>query len=218
MIYKYNMVIRIAILFLFLLPPICEAQDSARPLAQKKIVGVGSAKLPPNGLLVRATVYNGDTIPYAMLPTVTCYVPRVFKNKHEAAKWERLKYNVKKVYPYAILAAAKLKEYDQLLSKIPNENDRKKYMKLAEDQLKKEFGDQLKNLTITQGRILIKLIDRQTGKTSYDIVKDLRGTFSAFMWQSVAVMFSSSLKDDYDGKGEDKAIEDAIHLIENGDF
>lgn len=169
-------------------------------------------------MIVRATVYKGDTIPYGTLPTVTCYVPRVFKNKRDAAKWDRLKYNVKKVYPYAILAAAKLKEYDQLLAKIPNENDRKRYMKLAEEKLKDEFGAELKKLTISQGRILIKLIDRQTGKTTYDIVKDMRGSFSAFMWQSVATIFSSSLKDDYDPKGEDRAIEEAIRLIENGDF
>lgn len=206
------------IIFIFLFSPFYGiAQKDTSPIAYNKKV-IQNLTLPPNSFIVRAAVYNGDTIPYGTLPTVVCYVPRVFKNKREAVKWERLKYNVKKVYPYAILAAAKLKEYDQLLAKIPDENDRKKYMKLAESQLKDEFGDRLKNLTITQGRILIKLIDRQTGKTSYDIVKEMRGSFSAFMWQSVAVMFSSTLKDDYDAQGEDKAIEEAIKLIENGDF
>jgi hypothetical protein len=213
------MVKKIAIFFIFLSPFFGLAQkDTSSVRIPKKIVGVGRGKLPENGLIVRATIYKGDTIPYGTLPTVVCYVPRVFKNKKEAARWDRLKYNVKKVYPYAILAAARLKEYDRLLAKIPNENDRKRYMKQAENQLKEEFGNDLKNLTITQGRILIKLIDRQTGKTSYDIVKDLRGSFSAFMWQGVALMFNSSLKDDYDSAGEDKAIEEAIKLIENGDF
>ena len=129
-----------------------------------------------------------------------------------------MKYNVKKVYPYAILAAAKLKEYDKLLANIPDENERKRYMKLAEKQLKEEFGAELKKLSMNQGRILIKLVDRETGKTTYDIVKDMRGSFSAFMWQGVAVMFNSNLKDDYDPKGEDRAIEDAIRLVESGDF
>lgn len=216
------MVTRIAI-FLILLYPCCftaqTTTSSAAVVPPKKIAGVSNGKIPENAFLVRAIVRSkGDTIPYGLLPTVTCYVPRVFKNKREAAKWEKLKYNVKKVYPYAILASAKLQEYDQLLAKIPNENDRQKYMKQAEKQLKDQFGNELKNLTISQGRILIKLIDRQTGKTTFDVVKDLRGSFSAFMWQSVAVMFNSSLKDDYDGAGEDKAIEDAIRLIENGDF
>ncbi len=211
------MATRIATIFLFILPFYSSAQQNSK-LTEALSKAVQGALVPENGISVRAVVYNGDTIPYAVLPTTTCFVPRVFKNKKDAVKWDRLKYNVKKVYPYAILASAKLKEYDKLLASIPNENDRKKYMKLAEKQLKNEFGDQLKDLTMTQGRILIKLVDRETGKTTYNIVKEMRGSFSAFMWQSVAVMFSSSLKDEYDGDGEDKAIEDAIRLIESGDF
>lgn len=204
------------IICILLLPFYCAAQKDTTSFPKK--IFFGSNKLTEGATLARAVVYNGDTIPYGTLPTVVCYVPRVFKNKKEAAKWDRLKYNVKKVYPYAILASAKLKEYDKLLSQIPNENDRKRYMKEAEKQLKAEFGEELKKLTMTQGRILIKLIDRQTGKTTYDIVKEMRGSFSAFMWQSVASLFNSSLKDDYDAEGEDKAIEEAIRLIENGDF
>jgi hypothetical protein len=205
-------------IFIFLLPFFSWAQNDAPstlPPSGKVYQGL---QLPEKAIVVHATVYNGETIPYVTLAPLVCYVPRVFKNKKEAAKWDRLKYNVKKVYPYAILASAKLKEYDKLLAKIPNENERKKYMKLAEKQLKDEFGNELKKLTMTQGRILIKLVDRETGKTTYDIVKDMRGSFSAFMWQGVAVLFSSNLKDDYDGKGEDKAIEEAIKLIEGGDF
>lgn len=165
---------------------------------------------------VRAIVYEGDTIPYIILPAVVCTAKRKFKNQRQAARWTRLLYNVKKVYPYAILAAARLKEYDQILAKMTDEKEKKKYMKNAEKEIQKEFGDELKNLTVTQGRILIKLIDRETGKTSYDIVKEMRGSFSAFMWQSLAVLFNSSLKDEYDSDGEDKAIEQAIWLIENG--
>ncbi|MGB3946965.1 MAG: DUF4294 domain-containing protein [Bacteroidia bacterium] len=209
---------RYAIILFFLFPCLSISQnDNSTGGPLKKTIQKGF-KLTENSLMVRATIYYGDTIPFATLPTVNCYVPRVFKNKKDKAKWERLLYNVKKVYPYAILASAKLKEYDRLLVKIPNENERKRYMKVAEEQLKAEFGAELKKLTMTQGRILIKLIDRQTGKTTYDIVKEMRGSVSAFMWQSVAVVFSSNLKDDYDPKGEDKAIEDAIRLIENGDF
>lgn len=206
------------VIFIFLLPFFSSAQNDAPSTIHPLGKVYQGLQLPEKAIVVQATVYNGETIPYVTLTPLVCYVPRVFKNKKEAAKWDRLKYNVKKVYPYAILASAKLKEYDRLLAKIPNENERKKYMKLAEKQLKDEFGKELKNLTMTQGRILIKLVDRETGKTTYDIVKDMRGSFSAFMWQGVAVLFSSNLKDDYDGKGEDKAIEEAIKLIEGGDF
>jgi hypothetical protein len=178
----------------------------------KKIV------LPEGYHLVPTTVYQGDTIPYIKLNPIVCYGERNFKNTRQKAAWNRLKYNVKKVYPYAILASAKLKEYDKLLSRIQDESERKKYTKLAEKQLKEEFGKELENLTVNQGKLLIKLIDRETGKTTYTIVKDMRGSFSAFMWQSVALMFSSNLKSEYDADGEDKAIEEAIKLVENGDF
>lgn len=198
-----------------------------RPMANKLLIFIllfpllspaQNASNPFKGILTRNIYFEGETIPYIALAPIACYGNRIFKNRREAVKWDRLKYNVKKVYPYAILAAAKLKEYDRVLSTIPNENDRKKYMKVAEDQLKAQFGAELKNLTITQGRILLKLVDRETGKTTYTIVKEMRGSFSAFMWQSLSLLFNSSLKDEYDPKGEDKAIEQAITLIEGGDF
>jgi hypothetical protein len=186
-------------------------------LAQQPAEKTNGLVLPEGAVLVRTTVNNGDTIPYASLPAVVCATDRVFKNRRQKQAWDRTKYNVKKVYPYAILAAAKLKEYDRVLAEMP-EYQRGNYTKQAEKQLKKEFSDELKKLSMTQGRILIKLIDRETGKTTYDVVKDMRGTFSAFMWQSVAVMFNSSLKSDYDPEGEDKNIELAIRMIEAGEY
>ena len=174
-------------------------------------------QLPVNAVKVYTAVYQGDTIPYAYLPAVTCYSNRVFRNNRQQVAWDRTKYNVKKVYPYAILAAAKLKEYDRVLAGMP-ESERAAYMKKAEQQLKDQFGDELKNLSVTQGRLLIKLIDRETGKTTYDVVKNMRGSFSAFMWQGVALMFNSSLKTEYDPDGDDRMVEDAIRLVENGDF
>lgn len=172
---------------------------------------------PSQGILVPTTIYEGDTIPYIKLGSVVCVGERAFKSYKEKVKWDRLKYNVKKVYPYAILASAKLKEYDRMLALIP-EKDRKGVTKVLEKQLKNEFSDELKKLTVTQGRLLIKLIDRETSKTTYNIVKDMRGSFSAFMWQSVALMFNSSLKTEYDAEGIDKDIEAAIKLIESGEF
>ncbi len=206
------------LIFIFLFPFFSSAQNAANPVQEPSPKTDSKPSPPLKGILVRSIYFEGETIPYIALAPVACYGKRVFKNKREAAKWDRLKYNVKKVYPYAILAAAKLKEYDRVLTGIPNENEKKRYMKLAEDQLKAQFGAELKNLTITQGRILLKLIDRETGKTTYTIVKEMRGSFSAFMWQSLSLLFNSSLKDEYDPKGEDKAIEQAILLIENGDF
>lgn len=194
-------------IFLLLLPLLANAQKDATK----------GLELPVAGILVHTTVYQGDTIPYVSLPAINCYTEKVFRNKRQQIAWDRTKYNVKKVYPYAILAAAKLKEYDRVLSLMP-ESDRDRYTKMAEKQLKDEFSDELKKLSVTQGKILIKLIDRETGKTTYNVVKEMRGSFSAFMYQGVALMFNSSLKSEYDPAGDDKAIEEAIRLVENGDF
>ncbi len=166
---------------------------------------------------VHAEIYNGDTIPSIRFQDVYVYADYVYKNKKQYEVWTRTKYNVKKVYPYAILAAAKLKEYNTIMEKM-DEKTRKAYLKVVEKQLKAEFEEPLKNLSMTQGKILLKLIDRETGNTSYTLVKDLRGDFQAFMWQSLARLFGSNMKDEYDPTGEDIMIERAIKLIEAGQF
>jgi hypothetical protein len=186
------------------------AQKGADPSNTK---GYGS-----EGMIVHAAVYEGDTIPWLGLPEVSIYGERKFKNKKEAQKWDKMKRDVKKVYPYALLAAAKLKEYNKQMESMHIEAQRQAYMKKAEKELKDQFEADLKKLTVTQGRLLIKLIDRETGATSYELVKDLRGSFQAFMWQSVARIFGSNLKSEYDGAGDDKMIEDIIHLIEAGEI
>ena len=171
-----------------------------------------------NGYLLPGIVMDGDTFAIIQLECVSVVAEMKFATKKQREAWDRLKYNVKKAYPFAIVASARLHEYENILKALPNDDLRQAYMKVAEDKLKKEFEGQLKQLTIKQGRILIKLIDRETGRTSYDLVKQLRGTFSAFMWQSLASLFGSSLKAEYDGQGEDRLIETAIQQIEAGQF
>nr|MBA3898685.1 DUF4294 domain-containing protein [Bacteroidota bacterium] len=144
--------------------------------------------------------------------------PRVFASHKEAERWDRLKRDVKKAYPYAKIAGMKLREYNDALAGMESEKERKKFLKEKEKEMKAEFENDLKNLTIRQGRLLIKLIDRETGNTSYALVKELKGSFSVFMWQSLARMFGSNLKDTYDGTGEDKAIEDIVLMIERGEI
>ncbi len=89
-------------------------------------------------------------------------------------------------------------------------------MKEQEQLLREEFEDDIRHLTIRQGRLLIKLIDRETDKTSYELIKELKGSFSAFFWQTVARFFGENLKDQYDPAQEDKYIEEIVHRIENG--
>ena len=173
----------------------------------------------PEGYRVTAMVINNDTVPCMWLPWIVITERMPFKTRRRYAEWTGLKHNVKKVYPYAILAAAKLKEYDFELAKIPKECDRKAFLKKSEKELQKEFGEELKGLSINQGIVLMKLIDRETGKTTYNIVKEMRGNFQAFMWQSLASLFGSSMKQEYDlNNPEDKLIEIAVKQIEAGEF
>lgn len=175
--------------------------------------------VPPKvGFRCRAEIVNGDTLPLVNLNTVYVFTDFVFRNQRQYELWTRTKFNVKKVYPYAILAAAKLKEYDKALEKMTDENLKKAFLKVCEKDLRKEFEDELKELSISQGKVLMKLIDRETGKTTYDLVKQLRGSFQAVMWQTVACIFGHNMKTEYDANVEDIMIERAIKLVENGQF
>ena len=175
--------------------------------------------VPPKvGFRCRAEIVNGDTLPLVNLGTIYVYTDFVFKNQRQYELWTRTKHNVKKVYPYAILAAAKLKEYDKVMEKMTDEDLKKAFLKVCEKDLRNEFEDELKDLSISQGKVLMKLIDRETGKTTYDLVKQLRGSFRAAMWQTVARIFGHDMKSEYDANIEDIMIERAIKLVENGQF
>lgn len=165
--------------------------------------------------VVKAIVVEGDTILYSDIKEVVVFKSHQFKNRRERRRYNRLIRNVKKVYPYAVIARDKLREVNDTMLTM-NERQRKIYMKQVEDELREEFEGELKRLTITQGRILIKLIDRETGDTSYELVKELRGSFSAFFWQALARIFGSNLKTTFDAEGEDKMINEIIIMLENG--
>lgn len=163
-----------------------------------------------------AQIVDGDTVAVKYLPHVNITSERNFKNNAERQRWVRLRYNVKKVYPYAKLAGDLLEKYSAEIEGVETERERKKYFKLIEDELKAEFKDEIENMNTTQGRILIKLIDRETGSTSYDIVQEFRGNFTAFFWQGVSRLFGQDLKSRYDPTGEDREIENIVQMIEAG--
>lgn len=167
--------------------------------------------------LTTAKVIDGDTVPHVYLGTVNVMG---FKSpRHQERynkKYQKLVRDVKKAYPYAKLAGAKLKQYEAQLAELETDHEKHKFMKKVEDELREEYEGDLKNLTITQGIILIKLVDRETGDTSYELVKQFRGAFSAFFWQSVARLFGHNLKLRYDPNGEDYLIEEVVQLIEAG--
>lgn len=166
--------------------------------------------------VVRATVENGDTIYHSNLHYLSVVGERKFKSKGEARKYYRLQKKVLKVYPYAKMAGQKIEEYADELAAVDSERARKKFYKKIEKELKEEYEGELKKLTFTEGAILIKLIDRETGNTSYGLVQDMRGDVTAFFYQGMARIFGQNLKNKYDPDGEDREIELIVQQIEAG--
>ena len=160
-------------------------------------------------------VYRSDTLPVMIIPQVNIYDVNKY-NYLKSRKYRRQIYNVRKAYPYAKIARNRLQNLDQKLAALPSKKDQKAYVKTAEKEIMAEFEDELRKLTIKQGIILVKLIDREVGQTSYEVVKEIRGGFTAFFWQGVARLFGNDLKMQYDPEGEDRVTEDIIMAIEHG--
>ena len=166
--------------------------------------------------ILKQMIKDGDTILHSTIEEVQIYSTPSFTSRRDMRRYERLVYNLKIVYPYALMAAEKLDEMNNVFIELKTERERKEFVKNVERELMAEFEDELRSLTITQGRLLIKLIDRETGNTSYELVRELRGSFSAFFWQTVARIFGSNLKTRFDAEGEDKLIDQILYLIDNG--
>ncbi len=168
--------------------------------------------------VVPGKIINGDTIPLVEVKTAYVYPPHEFKRKRQRIRYTKLVYNVQKVYPFAKIAGIKLAEYQKIMDTITTKKGRKSFAKQAEKALQKEFGQEIRNLTFSQGKILIKLIYRETGDSSYELVKEIRGKFTAFIWQTLATLFGYNLKTGYDPNGKDRLIEEIIKLIDEGYF
>jgi len=166
----------------------------------------------------RIQIIGRDTFFVGQIPPVYIYSPRIFseEEKREYQKYLRLVYNVKRAYPYAKIAAQVYRQVDDSVKKIPNKRLREEYVARVEADLKQRYEAELRKLTITQGRILIKLFYRETGNTTFDAVKEFRGSFEAFFWQALARVFGSNLKTRYDPQGEDRDIEEIVRMIEAG--
>jgi hypothetical protein len=165
---------------------------------------------------VQYQIVNGDTIYIANLTDVYIFPPQKFDRKRDFVKYQKLIINLKTVYPYAVMARQKLTEMNKRFLSLKTEHEKQEYAKQVEIELRAQYEEQLKQLTITQGRLLIKLIDRETGQTTYSLVKELRGSFSAVFWQTIARFFGTNLKSKYDPQGEDKLTEEILILIQSG--
>ena len=166
-------------------------------------------------MIVSVIDYAGERIPYRELSNI--YISNLSPDKLAKVieKYNRLRNAVYVTYPYARTAGATLNDVAAHLKNITSKADRKAYIKTREKELKKQFTEPLSNLSVYQGRVLMKLINRQTGNDCYEIIKEYRGGVSARMYQTVAFFFSSSLKQDYDlNDATDRQIESFVKEID----
>ncbi len=154
-----------------------------------------------------AVVYKGDTIEAKTLYNFAVYARIANANMANRAKMTRLRNAIIVTYPYALRSGLILNDMNARLATVTDKKARKEYIKTREKELKKEFTDPLSNLSIYQGKVLMKLINRQTGNNCYNIIKEYKGGFTARFYQTVAFFFSSNLKQDYDPRGDDIEIE-----------
>lgn len=169
-----------------------------------------------NGYLVPAIIQKGDTIPFMQLPTVYVYKPLVFKNKKEQRAYNRLVHNVKKTLPIAKEVNRAIIETYEFLQTLPDDKAREKHLRMVEKGVKEQYTPRLKKLTFSQGKLLIKLIDRESNSSSYELVKAFLGPFKASFYQAFAAIFGASLKKEYHPEAEDALIERIVLQVESG--
>ena len=194
-------------LLFFALSATCQTQKTIDP--QYPIF----AQHGPNDTIIcSAVVYEGDTIEAKILAGVYVWAKG---NAASRAAWTRLRNAVYVTYPYARQAGYVFNDIEKHIANNPNKAAVSRYINSREKELKKQFSDPLKNLSVYQGKILMKLINRQTGGTNcYDILKELKGGFSARFWQTVAFVFGSDLKQPYDASGQDAEIESIVKEVQ----
>lgn len=198
--YIKHIVLKIAVLFFVL-------------IVSTKSNAVFAQSGPRDTILTAAVIYNGDTIEAKTLTDVSV-MARLTQNQLNAiAKWTRLRNAVYVTYPYARRAGAVLNDINAKLANVTDKDARKDYIKSREKDLKKEFTDPLTNLSVYQGKVLMKLINRETGNNCYEIIKEYKGGLTARFYQTVAFFFSSNLKQPYDAKGDDMEIEKIVQEV-----
>jgi hypothetical protein len=174
----------------------------------------GQSKYGPfDTLLVPIIVYNGDTLIFRELDYVIVAAKMTEAQREAFRKWTRLRNAVYVTYPYARQASYIINEINFNLGRLHEKKQRQQYIKSKEAELKKKFADPLTQLSVYQGKVLMKLINRETNNSCYEIIKEYKGGFSARFWQTVAWIVGSSLKQDYDPAGTDAEMESIVREV-----
>ena len=161
-------------------------------------------------------VRDGDTILLAFLHDIYVYPPLKFKNKKQEKFYWKTVRDVKKTLPYAKLITKEMAKADIELAKLDTKKERKKYWKSKEKELFRTYEKDFRDMTASQGQMLMKLMDRESSRTSYQLIQQYRGKASADFWQFVAKLFKNDLKEGYDGDDKDRIVERVITLVEAG--
>ncbi len=165
-------------------------------------------------LKVYAFIVDGDTIPGGRMLDVNVTTVMLEKWRNYWAEWSRLRNAVYVTYPYAKAAGKVMNEVNAMLVNVTDKKERKRIIKSREKELKREFADKLTNLSVYQGKVLMKLIYRETGNNCYNLIHEYKGGFTAGFWQTIAVVFGSNLKQNYDPANKDRAIEIIVQDVE----
>lgn len=160
--------------------------------------------------------YRGDSIPDIIMPTLYKYAPPTFKSEKERQNYTRLVKNVKLLLPMAKLVRITVIETYEYLETLPTKKERMEHISRVEAGLKKEYAPRLKKLTRSQGKLLVKLIDRECNQTGYDIAQAFIGSLRANVYQGIAFVFGQSLNKHYDPEGDDKYVERVVRMVESG--
>lgn len=167
------------------------------------------------GAVMEMLVIDGDTSYIYNMQTFAVVDLKPYGIPAKDKLFRKLRYHVKKVYPYAKVASDKLNMYEKQLVGVKSNSKRKKIMKKREKALKEEFEDVIKTMSKTSGRVLIKLIDRETGQSTYEIIKEMRGGFKAWTYQGIGKFYGADLKQRFDPKNneEDEMIERVVQSL-----
>lgn len=176
----------------------------------------GNEFVPKGGARLMAQVEGNDTILLAFLHDIWVFPRSTFKNKAQEQYFWKTVRDVKRTLPYAKLISSELNQVNMKLVTMKSDAERKKFMNQFEKDAFKKHESNLKKMTVNQGRILMKLVDRECNKTTYELIKSYKGSFTAFFWQGVARVFGSNLKSEFDASDKDKVLERVIVLVEAG--
>ena len=205
---------KIIILLLFAFCAVASAQKR-RVNPENRQVDIDSPTYQPMVRVGKALV-DGDSIQYMELNNIDVYPPTTFTSEKQRQQYNRLVYNVKKVLPIAKECHAIIIETYEYLQTLPDKKARDEHLKLVEEDIKRTYTPRMKKLTYSQGKLLIKLVDRECNSTSYGLIQAILGPVKAGFYQAFAWLYGASLKKEYDPKGKDRLTERVVRMVESG--